>query len=149
MAGDPLVLLEPFVEAGEVEHHVAGQVLVGEPEARAGAVRDRDRLARGRVHAERDPRVQHAGRLAIRVRRRRQRGADVLGRYGKGGDDAARLPDERGSRAVDDRFRAEEGPHALLDRLVAKLVASVGQQVLHRRAHRSSRRCGSGAYSWP
>jgi hypothetical protein len=119
VTGDPLVLLVPVVEGVEVERHVAGQILVREPEPGAHAVLDRDRLARGRVHAERDPGVQHAGHVAIARRRRSQLGPDVLHGHGEGRHDAARLPDQDRTRAVDNRLRAQVRPHALLDRLMA------------------------------
>jgi hypothetical protein len=124
---DPLVLLVPLVERVEVQHQVPGQVVVRGPEAGADAIVDRDRLAGGRVHAEGDPRVQHAGHLAVRRRCRRQLGPDVVDRHGEGGADTARLPDEERSRAVDDRVRAEARPDPLLDRLVAKLATGLGQ----------------------
>lgn len=41
MAGDGLVLLVPAVEGVEVELHVAGQVVVREPESGGGAVTNR------------------------------------------------------------------------------------------------------------
>jgi hypothetical protein len=135
VAGDPLVLLVPVVEGGEVERHVARQVLVREPETGAHAVADRDRLAHGGVHAEGNPGVQHAVRVAVRRRRARQLGPDVLHRHGVRRDHAARLPDEQRSRAVDDRLRAEPCAHAPLDRLVAKLAAGPVHQVLHPCAH--------------
>ena len=124
---DRVLLLVPGVERREVERHVAGQILVREPEPGAHPIVDRDRLTRGRVHAERDPRVQHARRLIVRRGRLPQLGPDVLDGHGVGRDDTARLPDEDRPRAVDDRLRAEARTHALLDRLVAKLAACVGE----------------------
>ena len=109
VAGDRLVLVVP-VEGVEVEHHIAVEVVVGEPEPGAGAVRDRDRLARRRVHAERDPRVQQAGDVAVGRRRRGDAGRDVLLRRGVDRADAARLPDEARPRALGDRFGSEGWP---------------------------------------
>ena len=147
VADDPLVLLVPVVEACEVERHVAGQVLVHEPEPGAHAVVDRDGLARGRVHAERDPRVQHAGHLTVRGGRRRQCGADVLDRNGVGRDHASRLPEEDRARAVDDGLDAEDRPDALLDRLVTKLAEGLVEYVLYPFAHEKVRRTGADRYS--
>src|SRR3954451_21972192 len=70
MAADRLVLLVPLCERLEVERDVAGEGVVGEPEA--GAVGDRDRLPRRGVDGERDPGVQPAGHVAVRGRRRAQ-----------------------------------------------------------------------------
>jgi hypothetical protein len=125
--GDALVLFVPGVEGVEVEHHVAGQIVVREPEPGALAVLDRDRLACRRVHAERDPGVQHARHLTVRGRRHRQLSSNVLDRHGVGRDDAARLPDQDRPRAVDDRLRTELRPHTPLDRFVTKPAAGPGQ----------------------
>ena len=147
VAGDPLVLLVPLVEGGEVEHHVAGEVLVGEPEPGARAVADRDGLARGRVHAERDPRVQHAGDLAVGRRRRRQLGADVLGRHGVGRD-TRRGSQTRIARVLSTTVsRAEARPHALLDRLVPESGAVRGHQRSHPAMETGTRAAGLDSLS--
>jgi hypothetical protein len=44
VARDGLVLLEPAVERGEVEHDAAGEIGVGEPEAGAGATKKSRKL---------------------------------------------------------------------------------------------------------
>ena len=67
VAVDPLVLLVPGVERVEVEHHVAVEVLVGEPEPGALAVADRHRLAWRRcARANGIPGCSTPGRLAVR-----------------------------------------------------------------------------------
>ena len=115
------------------------------PRRRAGTRRPRGRRSRP-ARRRRCARRTGSPGGARRARRRssagarRQRGADVLGRHRVGRDDAARLPHEDRPRAVDDRLLVEHRAHAPLDRLVAKLAARAGQQVLHAGAHGRTRR---------
>jgi hypothetical protein len=142
VADERLVLLEPGVEAREVEDHVAGQVGVGRREgdglARGVAGAQRQALPAGRVRGERDPGVQDGRLRAVRARRGHELAADVLDRHRERRHDPPRLPDEHRAGAVDDGVGTDQGADALLDGLVAQRVELLGHRIAHPGGHRVS-----------
>lgn len=136
MGHNLLDLLVPRVEAVEIDHDVAGEITVRQPERVSCA--DRQRFALRGMHRERDRGIEdgelrqlwHAVPALVVVHRRsvlwerHQLAGDVAGRHHVRRHHPSGLPHQYRPGGVDDRLAIERCPDPLLDGLMAKLPRS-------------------------